>query len=256
MPTADECKRFVEAVVNGDDKDSVPATRNRFARLYRDWFPPEPEDKYMVRYAVNSWSNAVGRWCPPLIEHQENPESFFEWQVAILRDRLRFIWLADQDTARYKIRMLPEHTLDFWGRRILEGSWVERRLATCKWLTSWLTARKGSRLLVCKNPECTDTKYFVRNTRQTHQRYCSPTCAAIADELRRLERRKQGRRRELSPIGLAAIREGQRKRRERERKEAGKRAKAGSEGEKGATCARGDRDCEQKRTSDGGTGRP
>jgi len=43
MPTAKECKEFVEAVVNAHDLDSAPAVRKRFAK-YRDWFPPDAKN--------------------------------------------------------------------------------------------------------------------------------------------------------------------------------------------------------------------
>jgi hypothetical protein len=157
-------------------------------------------------------------WCRDSLQ-REKPQTYFEWRVAVLRDQLRFIWLADHETARYRLRMVLAKTLSYLhDRDLIDEPWRERQLAVCDWMEKWLTARKGSRLLVCKNPECAETKYFVRDTKEPNRKYCSSPCAARAEELRRLERRKQGRRkRELSPKAKAAIRIGQQKRRQRER---------------------------------------
>jgi hypothetical protein len=220
MLTANQCKHFVEAVVNGDDKDSVPAIRNRFARLYRGWFPDDPPDEYCLYVLLNAWRNLPENWwCKDSLE-KENPQTFFEWRVAFLRDKLRFVWLADPDTARYQLKMLVADTLNYRPHAGRIEPWRERTLAVCDWLKKWLTARKGSRLLVCQNPECTETKFFVRDTKEPNKKYCSSPCAVRAEVLRRL---KQGQhKRDLSPRGLANIRIGQQKRRQRERMDARK----------------------------------
>lgn len=217
----------MEGVLNGDYKDPVAVIRSRFAKLYRDWFPPDPEgpnkDNY-VRVILRTWTLPQLRWCRDSIQ-QDNPQNFFEWRVAVLRDRLRFIWLADRETARYRVRKLVAETLEFQGKEDRVEPWRDRQFAVCDWLERWLTGRKGSRLSVCKNPECAETKYFVREAKEPNKKYCSSPCSAEAEKLRRMERRKQRQRRKLSPSALAAIREGQRKRRLRERRAARKRVK-------------------------------
>jgi len=225
MPTANQCKDFVECVLNGDYKDSAAAIRNRFARLYRDWFPPEPDgpnkDEY-VRVMLLTSEVPQLKWCSDSIQ-QDHPQNFFEWRVAELRDRLRFIWVADREAARHGVRMLVAETLDFWREGDRIEPWRERQFAVCDWLEKWLTARKGSRLLVCKNPECEERRYFVRESNEPNKKYCSSPCAAMVEELKRLARRKQRQRRVLSASALAAIRKGQQQRRERERMSARKK---------------------------------
>jgi hypothetical protein len=178
-----------------------------------------PNKEEFVRVMLFTWDIPQLRWCKDSIQ-QDNPKTFFEWHVTVLRDRLRPIWTADPDPARQWLRKLRAETLEYWERQDPTGMWRQRQFAVCDWLEKWLTGRKGSRLLVCQNPECDETKYFVREAKEPNKKYCSPLCATRADELRRLERRKQRQRRQLSPTGLAAIREGQRKRRRRERMEA------------------------------------
>lgn len=210
--------------MNGDYKDSVAATRNRFKRLYRDWFPPEPNgpnrEEY-VRVMLETWTVPHIKWCADSVS-QDHPQDFFEWRVAVLRDKLRFIWVADPQAARHRLSRLVVDTLDFWLHGDRVEPWKERQLEAFDWLTRWVTARKGSRLCVCKNPDCTETKYFIRDARTPNQKYCSSPCSARAEELRRLARGKERQPRKLSPTALSAIREGQRKRRRRERMEAKK----------------------------------
>lgn len=237
MPTANQCKQFAERVVNGDEKDSTAAIRNRFERLYRDWFPPEPEGPNRERYVrlmLDIWNMpqmiAHQRWCKDSVEHeQDSAQNFFGWRVAQLRDMLRFIWRADRETARYRVRMLAAETLEFNHKQDRDRipPWKERQFAVCDWLERWLSGRKGSRLLVCRNPECDETKYFVRDAKEPNQKYCCPPCAVRAEELRRLERGKQRQSVRVSPRGRAAIVEAQKRRRRRERMEAGKRAQQG-----------------------------
>jgi len=143
--------------------------------------------------------------------------TLFEWHFAELRDGLRRIWLADRDNALEMLKRLGVSGYLASPSGFGNGTeWRERQRAAFDWLEKWLTGRKGSSLLVCKNPECARKKYFVRVTKQPNKKYCSSACYERVEELRRLERRKQGQRRALSPEGRAAIREGQRKRRQRE----------------------------------------
>lgn len=223
MPSAKECKEFVESVLNGYYKDRTGVMLNGFVKRYRDWFPPDPPDgpnkERYVEVLLFTWDVPQLRWCKDSIK-QDNPKTFFELHVAVLRDRLRSVWIADPNSARGRLRKLTAETMEGWEHLDRTGRWRERQLVVCDWLEKWLSGRKGSRLLVCQNPECDETKYFVREAKEPNKKYCSSLCAISADELRRLERRKQGQRRQLSPTGLAAIREGQRKRRRRERMKA------------------------------------
>src|SRR5208282_3597134 len=144
MPTANQCKHFVEAVLNGDDKDSVAAIRNRFARLYRDWFPPDVGDEHYVQVMLDAWRVPHVWWCRDAVQ-QENPQTYFEWRVAVLRDKLRFIWLAERDAARFRVKRLAAETVEYFRDEERIEPWKERQFAVCDWLEKWLTARKGSR---------------------------------------------------------------------------------------------------------------
>src|ERR1039458_8566854 len=111
MPTANECKDFVESVLNGYYKDLAGAMRNGFAKRCHDWFPPDPPDgpnkERYVQVMLGTWDIPQLRWCKDSIQ-QDNPKTFFEWHVAVLRDRLRSIWTADPETARQRLRQVRD----------------------------------------------------------------------------------------------------------------------------------------------------
>src|SRR5207244_9570185 len=144
MPTARQCKDFLESVVNGDDKDLAAATRNRFAKLYRDWFPPDPDvnvnlnrEEYLsvIQMMVQTWTVRF-HWCRDSIQ-QDNPQTYFEWRVAVLRDMLRFIWVADRETAQHRVRMLVAGTVDFRPQADRIEPWRGRQPAARDWLEKW-----------------------------------------------------------------------------------------------------------------------
>lgn len=217
MPTAKQCKEFIESVVNGDDCDPVPAVRNRFRKLYLHWFPDDLEGE-AVRVLIMAWKASPLMWWRRDSWVNENPTDYFEWSAAILRDKLRFIWLSEPKTARDGMTRLFTDAYTFRRTGIRNEPWREKTLEACNWLEKWLTGRKGSRLMICKNPECAETKYFIREAKEPNKKYCSSPCSERGDELIRLERRSQSpHKRVLSPEALEAIRKGQRSRRKKEK---------------------------------------
>ena len=218
VPTAKQCKDFLESVVNGEDCDPVSGQRDRFRRLYLHWFPEEHLEGEALRVVLLAWKAHPVIWWRRDSFANENPKDYFEWSAAVLRDKLRFIWLSEPKTARDGMKRLM---MDVYSFRRLSGTqnepWREKTLEACNWLEKWLMGRKGSRLLLCKNPECADTKYFIRGAKEPNKKYCSSPCSQRGEELIRLERRsKRQPNSVLSSEALEAIRQGQRNRRNRE----------------------------------------
>jgi len=228
MPTAKQCKDFIEAVVNGDDRDPVPAVRNRFRKVYTQWFPDDLQGEGL-RVLLLAWKASPLMWWLRDSFANENPTDYLEYSAAVLRDKLRFIWHSEPKAARDGMRRL---LMDVYSFRRLSGihnePWREKTLDACNWLEKWLTGRKGSSLLICKNPECAETKYFIRGAKEPNKKYCSSPCSERGEELIRLElRRSQSRPvRKFSPEALEAIRKGQRNRRKKEKLRKNQNAKA------------------------------
>jgi hypothetical protein len=219
MPIAEQCGDFLVSVVNAEDRHTALAVRNRFRKLYRDWFSDEVIEGEALRVLLAAWKAQPAMWWMRQDSFtNENPTDYFEWSVAVLRDKLRFIWTSDPEQARYGMRLLFRDVYGFrrYGPEIEPGR--AKAIEACKWLEKWLTNRKGSKLVICKNPECADTKYFIRGAKEPNQKYCSPVCSERGEELIRLERQsKREAKRVLSPEAKEAIRDAQRKRRSKEK---------------------------------------
>lgn len=192
--------------------------RSRFQRLYHQWFPDDLQGE-ALRVLLLAWKASPLMWWRRDSFANENPKDYFEWSAAVLRDKLRFIWHSEPKTARDGMKRL---LMDVYNFRRLSGiinePWREKTLEACNWLEKWLSGRKGSSLLICKNPECRETKYFIRGAKEPNKKYCSSPCSERGEELIRLERRSQSRPvRKFSPEALEAIRKGQQNRRKKEK---------------------------------------
>jgi hypothetical protein len=221
MPTADEILEFIVAVANGKEKAESAGTRHRFEELYRDWFPEELQGENAadaLRVLLSTYSLPHMWWCnsSPQIEH---PTTWFGLNVARLRDRFRAIWywVSEENLPRAKhlVAELAAETRSYWRSSRQElteitdtEAWRVRTLAACEWLAHNLT-----RLRICKGPQCSKQRYFVRD--EKNQKYCSPSCADRGHELLRLERVKASGvkpKRVLSPEAREAIAKAQRER--------------------------------------------
>jgi len=215
-PTADQCRNFLLAVVNAEDRAASTGTRARFEKLYRAWFPTDMTGEpsavaNAVRVLLNAYS-APQMWKCEKSVSEEKPTTEFHLSVAILRDKLRYIWAATNPrSAKNELLMARNDVLEYrrGGNDLApEGTvdWRFRTLSALDWLDQNL-----HRIRICLNPECNETTYFVRET--NNQRFCCATCWERAEELRRREKiRLSEPKRILSTEAKSAISHAQRKR--------------------------------------------
>lgn len=220
MPTAEEVREFIVAVVNADERVESEGTRKRFSNLYRDWFPEELEghlakDHLQLQLTIHYMPQMASRmwWCRSSVEG-EQPTTWFGLHVAVWRDRFQAIWQLASEKNLQKAKALAGDLLaemrQYRRPAKSNGSepWRVRTLAACEWLAQAL-----SRLRICKNPGCSERRYFIRDEKD--QKYCSPLCADRGHELLRLERIKASGvkpKRVLSPEAREAIAKAQRER--------------------------------------------
>jgi hypothetical protein len=106
----DDYQGFLCAVANGEDRAPNVEIRRRFTRLYGNWFPPFEADHHL--HAHKAYYREVNDWWKidqakfPL----ENPDKQFGLHAAILRRKLRVIWLLAAsdatDEATHKVYQL------------------------------------------------------------------------------------------------------------------------------------------------------
>src|ERR1039458_2032724 len=161
--TADEYRDLLLAVVNAHDRSPREGLRKRFVRLYRGWFPDDMEGEgadealRVLLYAYGAWQMWFFEDAPIV----ENLKTEFALNVAIMRDKLKSIWIArdDADTAVFRLEELKHHTRAYRrGKKGGHEGWRKRTLDALEWLGENL-----SRLLICANPKCKlDTRFFFR----------------------------------------------------------------------------------------------
>lgn len=186
--SVDEYRDFLLAVVNAHDRSPREGLRKRFVRLYRDWFPDDMKGEgadEAVRVLLLAYTPRQ-MWFfrdAPIVE---NPQTEFALHVAILRDKLKSIWIArgEADTAKYRLEELKHDMREY--RRGKKGGhevWRKRTLDALEWLGEDL-----SRLLTCANTQCKEeTRYFFRQ--RNNDKYCSKECGIVAQQTKRLERK-------------------------------------------------------------------
>jgi hypothetical protein len=119
----------------------------------------------------------------------EQPDEVFGFQVAILRRKLRVIWLL-ANAGNVKAAMARTHQTAVWACRLQRGpfdamdeAWRDRRVTATRELMKIVP-----RLMICENASC-ESRYFIRDTQR---KYCSPSCSVTAQESRKLERMSLG----------------------------------------------------------------
>jgi hypothetical protein len=184
----DEYRDFLLAVVNAHDRSPREGSRRRFVRLYRGWFPDDMKGEgaeEAVQVLLRAYAPRQ-MWffkdAPPV----ENPQTEFALHIAILRDKLKSIWIAhgDEETASYRLEELKHDTRDYRrGRKGGHEIWRKRTLDALEWLGEDLP-----RLLVCANSDCKEeTRYFFRH--RNNDKYSSKECGITAQQKKRLERK-------------------------------------------------------------------
>jgi hypothetical protein len=186
--TVDEYRDFLLAVVNAHDRSAREGLRKRFVRLYRGWFPDDmkgegaEEAVQVLLFAYRPFQMWFFKDAPIV----ENPKTELALHVAILRDKLKSIWIAreDADTAMFRLDELKHDTREY--RRGKKGGrevWRKRTLDALEWLGEDL-----SRLLTCANPQCEqETRFFFRQ--HNNDRYCSNECSSSAQQQKKIERK-------------------------------------------------------------------
>lgn len=215
--TAAECGDFLLAVANAGDRAASPGTRARFEKLYRSWFPKDMNvDDDLGARALRALLFAYSIphiWKCQISRVEEKPETEFQLNVAILRDRLRYLWAStlEQRIIRRELMALEDDIIKHrrGGNTLAPPGvvdWRVRSLAALGWLE-----RNFHRLRICLNRECKETRYFVR--KGNNQRYCCATCYEKGEELKRREKmRRSEPKRILSEEARAAISHAQKKR--------------------------------------------
>jgi hypothetical protein len=200
---------FLTDVVNAYDRSLDLGTRRYFARQYRAWFPKAGtagENWYREYYReVRMWWPAESGKIP-----EEEPDKAFGLQVVILRHKLMVIWSFVNTGDISRAEKLVQR-VGVWLSRYQRGpyddpneEWRSRLMGAMEYLDRFLPLLK-----ICESPEC-ESRYFIR---ETQKKYCSTDCALRAQELRRLQRIKQGLpRRELTPEGRLKISQTQKER--------------------------------------------
>jgi hypothetical protein len=96
--TVDEHRDFLLAVVNAHDRSEREGLRKRFVRLYRGWFPDDMKGEgaeEAVRVILLAYTPRQ-MWFFKDAPIVENPKTEFALHVAILRDKLKSIWIAQE----------------------------------------------------------------------------------------------------------------------------------------------------------------
>lgn len=186
--TVDEYRDFLVAVVNAHDRSAREGLRKRFVRLYRGWFPDDMKGEgaeEAVRVLLLAYSPRQ-MWFFTNAPIVENPQTEFALHVAILRDKLKSIWIAREDayTAKYRLEELKHDTREYRrGKKSGHEVWRKRTLDALEWLDGNL-----SRLLICGYPSCKqETRLFFRQ--HNNDRFCSQECSISAQEQKRLQRK-------------------------------------------------------------------
>ena len=186
--TVDDYRDFLLAVVNAHDRSAREGLRKRFVRLYRLWFPDDmkgenaEEGLRVLLLAYSPWQMWFFKDAPIV----ENPQTEFALHVAIVRDKLKSIWIArgEVETAKYRLEELKQDMRQY--RRGKKGGhevWRKRTLDALEWLGEDL-----SRLLTCANPLCKqETRFFFRQ--HNNDRYCSNECSSSAQQKKKIERK-------------------------------------------------------------------
>ena len=184
----DEYRDFLLAVVNAHDRSPREGLRKRFVRLYRGWFPDDMEGEgaeEAVRVLLFAY-RPPQMWFFKDAPAVENPTTEFALHVALLRDKLKSIWIARDGagTAMFRLDELKHDTREY--RRGKKGGrevWRKRTLDALEWLGEDL-----SRLLTCANPQCEqETRFFFRQ--HNNDRYCSKECSSSVQQQKRIERK-------------------------------------------------------------------
>jgi hypothetical protein len=180
--TPDECRDFLVALANAADRSQSAGVRKKFTSLYRKWFREDVDDDDLEKLKWKYQEIRGFLWKITVLNiPKENPANAFEAVIAILRHKIRAVWIAaawgSRADAEYQShRLLRDITYHSDGTpEILEaGRWL------CKNL---------DKLRVCQNPGCAGiSTYFFR--RWTNNKYCSETCTEQAQSTRRMERRE------------------------------------------------------------------
>ena len=180
-------QEFLCLVANGADRVEVIGIRQRFMRLYSDWFPQfDPCDLHMHK---GYYREVIEWWNPKETELPiEEPDERFGLHIVMLRRKLRVIWLlassGTEDEAMHRIEQLSTHYYRNYCLVIRQNCEEQREkvFGACNWL-------KGNvgKLKVCENSKCQKlTKYFVR--RWNNNKYCTEKCCQEAKDARADER--------------------------------------------------------------------
>lgn len=184
--TVDDYRDFLLAVVNAHDRSAREGLRKRFVRLYRGWFADDMQGEgaeEAVRILLLAYTPRQ-MWFFKNAPIVENPQTEFALHVAILRDKLKSIWIArgEAETAKYRLEELKQDIREY--RRGKKGGhevWRKRTLDALEWLGEDL-----SRLLTCANPMCKqETRFFFR--KHNNDRYCSNECSSSAQQQKKIE---------------------------------------------------------------------
>ena len=161
--TVDDYRDFLLAVVNAHDRSAREGLRKRFVRLYLGWFPDDMkgEDAEEALRALLLAYTPRQMWFFKDAPIVENPKTEFALHVAIVRDKLKSIWIAheDADTAKYRLEELKQDMREYRrGKKDGREVWRKRTLDALEWLGENLPS-----LLICANALCKqETRFFFR----------------------------------------------------------------------------------------------
>jgi hypothetical protein len=211
---SDGYKEFLLAVVNADDrKDGW--RREEFRRYYRRFFPLN--DSSTFEWQKEHYEETRRRWKTKLGELPvDSHDSEFGYHVAILRHRLRVVWMiafsGDIAGAKQKLHSLYADNHRYLRLKAEDFAFEPWRVSV-KEACSTELEKYLDKLRLCKNRKCKNP-YFIRHGAQ---RYCSIPCAKDAKALRQYNRDseiatlpKDEKKRQAALLRWERIREAQR----------------------------------------------
>jgi hypothetical protein len=185
---SDGYKEFLQAVVNADERKGG-WRRDDFRLKYRIFFPIN--DSKMLVQQQYEYEETRRRWKSSLGEVPiEQYDSEYGYHVAILRHRLRVIWMiaASGDIAAAQGKLPQLYTDAHRYLRVTgEDSAFEPWRLELKKACSTELNRYLDKLSLCDNPRC-QNRYFIRHGRQ---QYCSIPCSTEAKAIRQRGRNKK-----------------------------------------------------------------
>lgn len=189
----DGYREFLLAVANADEQKGG-WRRDDFRLKYRMFFPIN--DLKTIKQQLYEYEQTRLRWKTSLGEvPTEQYDSEYGYHVAILRHRLRVIWMiaasGDIEKAEGKLPQLYTDAHRYLRESAEDSAFEPWRLELKKACSTELK-RYLDKLSLCANPQC-QNRYFIRHGRQE---YCSIPCSA---EKKSLRKREQDKKREEPP---------------------------------------------------------